>query len=81
MSNPYRDKLLGVGYLSKGRTGNRVTEGRAHPETGVPFKATTDELGNTVTEHAVKGDRQDVVVRPTTVRAVYSRSAGRLENS
>jgi hypothetical protein len=80
MSNPYRDRLLGVGYLSKGRTQSRVKEGREHPETGVPFKATTDELGNTVTEHAVKGDRQDVAVRPATVRAVYSRSAGRLEN-
>ncbi len=68
MSNPYRDKLLGIGYLSKGRTGNRVREGREHPETGVPWKATTNELGHTVTEHA-KGDRQDVLIRPQTIRA------------
>jgi len=64
MSNPYRDKLLGVGIISR-RSGNRVREGR-RPD-GVRIKATTDELGNTVTEHA-KGDRQDVHIRPDTIR-------------
>lgn len=29
-------------------------------------KATTDELGNTVTQHA-KGDRQDVEIRPQAI--------------
>ena len=67
MSNPYRDKLLGVGYLSRGRTQARVREGRAHPDSGEPFKATKDELGHVVTEHGRRGsgvsDRQDVNVR------------------
>ncbi len=75
MSNPFRDKLLSLGVISR-RTGSTVREGR-RPD-GVRIKATTDELGNTVTEHAV-GDRQDVVVRPQTIRAVYSRSDRKLE--
>jgi hypothetical protein len=65
MSN-YRDKLLSIGYLPRGRTGSRVVESR-RPD-GVRTKATTDELGNTVTEHA-EGDRVDVMVRPQTVYA------------
>jgi len=64
MSNPYRDRLLGIGIISR-RSGNRVREGR-RPD-GVRIKATTDELGNTVTEHA-KGDRQDVHIRPDAIR-------------
>lgn len=66
MSNPYRDRLLSVGYLSKGRTRARVREGREHPESGKPYKATKDELGNVVTEHGARGsgvsDRQDVSI-------------------
>jgi hypothetical protein len=42
------------------RTRDTVVEGR-RPD-GARYKATTDELGNTVTEHA-KGDRQDVHIR------------------
>lgn len=61
MSNPYRDKLLSVGYLARGRTRARVREGRSHPETGKAFKATTTEAG-TVTEHATKDDRVDALV-------------------
>ena len=64
MSNPYRDRLLGIGIISR-RSGNRVREDR-RPD-GVRIKATTDELGNTVTEHA-KGDRQDVHIRPDAIR-------------
>jgi hypothetical protein len=60
----YRDKLLSIGYLSRGRSRPRVEE-RRRPD-GVRVKATTDELGNTVTEHA-EGDRVDVMVRPQTV--------------
>jgi hypothetical protein len=62
-----------VAVLSR-RTRPAVREGRAHPESGRPFKAVTDELGNTVTEHSAPGrapgvsDRQDVNVRPETVR-------------
>lgn len=48
------------------RTRNTVREGRRAD--GVRFKATTDELGHTVTEHAVKGDRVDVTLRPQTVK-------------
>lgn len=65
MSNPYRDRLLGVGFLSR-RTGNRVREGR-RPD-GVRVKATTDELGNTTTEHNTKDDRVDVNIRAPHVR-------------
>jgi hypothetical protein len=71
MSNPYRDRLLGVGVISK-RSGNTVREGREHPESGARWKSTTDEAGTTHVEHA-KGDRVDAVVRPTTVRAVRVR--------
>ncbi len=66
MSTPIdRAKMLSVGYLSKGVTRSRVRELR-RPD-GVRIKATTDELGNTVTEHA-KGDRQDVHIRAPHVR-------------
>lgn len=67
-----REKLLSLGVISR-RTGNKVREGREHPETGRPYKATTDELGATVTEHSTAGrapgvsDRQDVNVRPKAV--------------
>ena len=70
MSNAYRDKLLGVGYLPRGRTGPRVREGRTAD--GRRVKATTDELGNTTTEHAVPGDRVDVQVRPQSVQVKLS---------
>lgn len=70
MSNAFRDKLLTIGVIGK-RSRNTVLEGRAHPETGLPFKATTDSSNNTVTEHGAYGsgvsERQDVHVRPTTV--------------
>jgi hypothetical protein len=35
---------------------------------GVRVKATTDDLGNTVTEHNTPDDRVDVLVRPAHVR-------------
>jgi hypothetical protein len=60
-----RDKLLSVGVLRGGRTRPRVREGR--DEAGERYKATTDELGNTVTERA--GDRQDVTIKAQTVGA------------
>lgn len=57
-----------IGVLSKGRTQSRVIEeGRAHPESGEPFKTVRDELNNDVTEHGARGsgvsDRQDVNIR------------------
>jgi hypothetical protein len=56
-------KLRTVGVLGR-RSGNVVREGRRAD--GVRVKATTDELGNTVTEHA-RGDRQDVTIRPAAI--------------
>jgi hypothetical protein len=54
-----REKLLSLSYLSRGRTRNHVREGR--DDFGTRFKATTDELGNTVTQRGE--DRQDVTIR------------------
>jgi hypothetical protein len=69
------EKLRSVGQLRGGRTGDRSTSGREHPESGLPFKATTDELGNTVTEHGDPASgvsaRQDVEIRPDTVQAGF----------
>lgn len=67
------DKLRSLAVISR-RSGDRVREGRRAD--GVRVKATTDEAGNTVTEHAVKGDRVDVTVRPDTVRLVRERRSG-----
>lgn len=58
------DKLRSVGVISR-RSGDQVTEWRG--DDGERHKATTDELNNTVTQHA-RGDRQDVLIRPDTVR-------------
>lgn len=78
MSNPYRDRLLGIGIISR-RSRPIVREGRRHPESGVPYKAVTDEAG-TVTEHATRDDRVDALVRPAAVRVVRDPTTGRLEN-
>lgn len=78
MSNPYRDKLLSVGIISK-RSKPQVREGREHPESGAAWKSVTDEAG-TVTEHNVKGDRVDAVARAETVRATMSRSDGKVQH-
>lgn len=61
-----REKLLSLGYLSRGRTRAQVKEGR-RPD-GVRVKATTDEAGNTTTEHATRDDRVDVALHPETIR-------------
>jgi hypothetical protein len=66
MSNPYRDRLLSIGVISK-RSRPVVREGREHPETGKAWKSTSDEAG-TVTEHNTKDDRVDAVVTPETVK-------------
>lgn len=57
------DKLRSVGIISR-RSRPVVREGRRAD--GVRVKETTDELGNTVTEHNVPGDRQDVHIRAAT---------------
>jgi hypothetical protein len=68
----YSDKLKSIGFLSRGQTRSREHSGRSHPDSGLPFKATTDELGATVTEHGEPGSavssRQDVDIRPDVVR-------------
>ena len=64
-----REKMRSIGIISK-RTRTRYREGKQHPETGVPWKATTDSDGNTVTEHANKDSRVDVKVCPATVTNV-----------
>lgn len=61
-----RDKLRSIGYLAGGQTRDQVREYR-DPADGHRIKATTDELGNTVTQHATKDDRQDVTLRPKTI--------------
>lgn len=60
------EKMRSIGTIGR-RTRDVVREGRR--EDGVRVKATTDELGNTVTEHAERRDgyRRDVLVRPQTV--------------
>ena len=71
MANEFTDRMRSIGYLSRGRTRSvSVVEGRGHPETGVPFKATTDERNHTTTEHATPDDRVDVLLRPETARTV-----------
>jgi hypothetical protein len=55
------DKLRSIGYLSHGRSKDQIRESR-RPD-GVRIKATTDQLGNTTTEHATKDDRVDVHIR------------------
>jgi hypothetical protein len=80
VASEWLERMRSVGYLSRGRTQNRVTEGRAHPESGEPFKATLDELGNTVTEHGAAGsgvsDRQDVHISAQPVRKAVDIHAG-----
>lgn len=61
-----REKLLSIGYLSKGRTRPKVREYRDKND-GHRIKATTDEAGNTVTQHNTPDDRQDVLIRPKTI--------------
>ena len=66
MSNPYRDKLLSIGFINGPLPSKpRVEEGR--DEHGHRYKATTDENNATVTQRA--GDRQDVVIRPKPAQA------------
>ncbi len=69
------DKMRSLGVLGAGRTRDRVSEGRTHPETGRPWKRTTNEAGS-VTEHATKDDRVDAVARVQTIRASVPESRG-----
>lgn len=61
----FADKIRSLAFISGGRPSKpKVQEGIG--EHG-RFKATTDELGNTVTQHS-KGDRQDVHIRPRSIQ-------------
>ena len=59
------DKLRSIGQVRAGRLPrNRVKEeGRAHPDSGLPYKTVQDENGNDTTEHGAPGtavsSRQD----------------------
>jgi hypothetical protein len=75
-----REKLRSIGHLKGGRTMSRTTTGREHPDSGLPFQAITDELGNTVTEHGAAGSgtsqRQDVSIQAQTVALDADLKAG-----
>ena len=58
------EAMRSIGYLSRGRTRPAVREYRT--EASGRVKETTDELGNTVTQHA-KGDRQDVHIKAPSI--------------
>lgn len=57
----FSDKVRTIGVIGR-RTRDVVTSGKT--ASGESFKATTDELGNTVTEYS---ERQDVTIRPQAV--------------
>jgi len=66
----FRARMLSIGVISR-RTRDNVVEARL--PAGGWTKATTDELGNTVTEHSAPGapgvsHRQDVLLRPKPVK-------------
>jgi hypothetical protein len=67
--------------LSVGRRVSRpvVREGRAHPETGRPWKSVETEAGR-VTEHNTKDDRVDAVAYAQTIKAVRDPATGKVEN-
>jgi hypothetical protein len=67
------EAMRSIGYLSKGRTRPHVREW-TDPASG-RMKATTDELGNVVTQHA-KGDRQDVLLKPQSVTVTAAPKIG-----
>ena len=63
------EKLRSVGAILKhGRSKPKVQEYR-DAEDGHRIKATTHENGTTVTEHNTPDDRQDVMIRPETIKA------------
>lgn len=64
MASEWLERMRSIGVISH-RSGSQVREGR--DADGERFKATTDELGNTVTERA--GDRQDVNINAPRIVA------------
>lgn len=70
-----REKLLSIGYLSGGRSKPQVREYRDETD-GHRIKATTDDAGNEVIQHATKDDRQDVILHPQTIDLPLSINGG-----
>ena len=66
MANEFTERMRSIGVISQ-RTRDQVREWRSGD--GERHKATTDQLGNVVTQHA-HGDRQDVQINAPTVRMV-----------
>lgn len=67
MASEFAEKVRSLSFIGGGRARDtRVVEGRAHPDTGVPYKTTITEAGRT-TEHATRDDRVDAVVTPTSI--------------
>lgn len=65
------EKMRSIGVISK-RTKPKVVEGKHHPDSGLRYKAVTNEENHTVTEHSANGAtgtsiRQDVHLRPKIV--------------
>ncbi len=71
MANEFTERMRSIGFLGRGRTKSKsVVEGKVHPDSGAAYKATTDDLGHTTTEHNTKDDRVDVLLRPQTARRI-----------
>lgn len=71
-----REKLLSLS-VGRSRTDRRGTAKEWRSEDGERHKAVTDELGNTVVQHAQPNnteDRQDVRIRASHVRAVVAQT-------
>lgn len=73
----FADKVRSLGYLARGRTRDRVREGRR--EDGVRFKAVTDELNNTVTQYSRDDSGGDSGRQDVHIRAPLTRLRGRVE--
>ena len=58
----------GIGVLSKGLSKDKIQYGR--DAEGARVKATTDQLGNTVVEHANSKDQVDVHIKAPQVRLI-----------
>lgn len=76
MASEYLEKLRSISVGT--RTRDKVQEGR-DSDTGARWKATTDELNNTVTERSENGpsgvsERQDVQLRPGTVHYKFGQA-------
>jgi hypothetical protein len=66
MPNEFLEKVRTVGVMHGGRTRPKIVEGV--DADGARTKAVTDELGNTVTEHANSRDQVDVHIRAPLVQ-------------